>query len=70
MNIGPTDDEKDYVIYVNGGNYNTYQLVKKPATISKYTLSGWVRSDVVDTTGTLTLTINNASSTGVVETPY
>ena len=70
MDIGPTDDKKDYVVYVNSGNYNTYQLIQKPATISKYTLSGWVRSDVVNTTGTLTLTINNASSAGVIETPY
>lgn len=70
MDIGPTNDKKDYVVYVNSGNYNTYQLIQKPATISKYTLSGWVRSDVVNTTGTLTLTINNASSTGVIETPY
>lgn len=70
MDIGPTNDQKDYVIYVNSGNYNTYQLIQKPATISKYTLSGWVRSDVVNATGTLTLTINNASSTGAIETPY
>lgn len=70
MDIGPTNDKKDYVVYVNSGNYNTYQLIQKPATISKYTLSGWVRSDVINTTGTLTLTINNASSAGVIETPY
>lgn len=70
MDIGPTNDKKDYVVYVNGGNYNTYQLIQKPATVSKYTLSGWVRSDIINTTGTLTLTINNASSAGVIETPY
>ena len=60
-------DDKPYPLYIRGGNYDTYQIVKKPSKVGKYTLSGWARTDAANTTGTLNLVINNCKLDGTLE---